>query len=220
MSNPWIEHVKKYRQAHPNVSYSQALKEAKKTYIKQSGSGASKSKCSSCEMCQQHGAGIKDKIISAGKKLLKGVKKIGGVALTAGKLTGAAYLAVYASGLLALGGAVALAKICPACEKVMGKKLLGAVKNHYNKKADAANRYDNYPPTDYSGLGCGGTVVASSFSQQTGDGVIGDTVSAVTGAVGSVVRTGRNIGRKVVCPKKTRPLFKGENHFVCANYTG
>lgn len=225
MGNQWLEHVKQYRLQNPSLSYKEALKGAKQTYKKSTGAGAcceGKSKAESCEMCKQHGAGFKDKVLSAGKKLLKGVKKIGGVTLKAGKLAGAAYLATYAAGLLALGGAVALAKICPACEKAMGKKLLSAVKSHYKKKAGSPSAFDdNYPPTTYSGFGMsGGGVVASSFSQQTGEGVIGDAVGAVTGAVGSVVRAGRNVGRKAVCPKKTRPLFKGENHFVCANYTG
>ena len=35
MTNPWLEHVKQYRQAHPEISYKEALKEASKTYNKQ-----------------------------------------------------------------------------------------------------------------------------------------------------------------------------------------
>lgn len=40
MSNPWLLHVKEYRLKHPEVSYSQALSEASKTYSKK-GSGLS-----------------------------------------------------------------------------------------------------------------------------------------------------------------------------------
>ena len=32
MANPWIEHVKKYRRAHPNVPYNEALKKARASY--------------------------------------------------------------------------------------------------------------------------------------------------------------------------------------------
>lgn len=32
MANPWIEFVKSYHKAHPNISYTQALKEAKIPY--------------------------------------------------------------------------------------------------------------------------------------------------------------------------------------------
>jgi hypothetical protein len=34
MSNPWITHVKKYHNAHPKLSYSEALREAKSSYKK------------------------------------------------------------------------------------------------------------------------------------------------------------------------------------------
>ena len=33
-SNPWIEHVKQFRKENPNLSYTEALVEAKKTYKK------------------------------------------------------------------------------------------------------------------------------------------------------------------------------------------
>ena len=36
-SNPWLAHVKAYRAKHPNKSYKECLKEAKKTYKKGSG---------------------------------------------------------------------------------------------------------------------------------------------------------------------------------------
>ena len=34
VSNPWIEHVKQFRKENPNLSYTEALIEAKKTYKK------------------------------------------------------------------------------------------------------------------------------------------------------------------------------------------
>lgn len=34
MSNPWLQHVKQYRQSHPEISYKEALSEASKTYNK------------------------------------------------------------------------------------------------------------------------------------------------------------------------------------------
>ena len=37
MGNPWLAHVKAYRAKHPNKSYKECLKEAKKTYKKGSG---------------------------------------------------------------------------------------------------------------------------------------------------------------------------------------
>lgn len=40
------------------------------------------------------------------------------------------------------------------------------------------------------------------------------------GVVGDVVRGVRNVGRRVLCSSKTRPLFLGENHFPCHNFTG
>lgn len=30
----------------------------------------------------------------------------------------------------------------------------------------------------------------------------------------------RNLGRRLICPSSTRPLFEGENHFPCHNFTG
>lgn len=36
-NNPWLAHVKAYRSKHPNKSYKECLKEAKKTYKKGSG---------------------------------------------------------------------------------------------------------------------------------------------------------------------------------------
>ena len=45
MSNPWLEHVSKFRESHPNLSYKEALSQAKTTYTKkkrskkQSGTG-------------------------------------------------------------------------------------------------------------------------------------------------------------------------------------
>jgi hypothetical protein len=44
---------------------------------------------------------------------------------------------------------------------------------------------------------------------QQGDGFIGDMFRGV-----------RNLGRKAACPKETRPLFPGENHAPCANFSG
>ena len=44
---------------------------------------------------------------------------------------------------------------------------------------------------------------------QHGDGFIGD-----------MFRGARNLGRKAACPKETRPLFAGENHAPCANFSG
>ena len=40
---------------------------------------------------------------------------------------------------------------------------------------------------------------------QYGEGIVSDT---------------RNMFRKAVCPKETRPLFAGEKHAPCANYSG
>lgn len=39
MTNPWIQHVKKFRTDHPDLEYKQVLIEAKKTYHKKSGEG-------------------------------------------------------------------------------------------------------------------------------------------------------------------------------------
>lgn len=33
MGNPWFEHVDKFRKQNPDLSYSEALKQAKKTYV-------------------------------------------------------------------------------------------------------------------------------------------------------------------------------------------
>ena len=33
-TNPWLEHVKKFREKHPKLSYKEVLQEAKKTYTK------------------------------------------------------------------------------------------------------------------------------------------------------------------------------------------
>jgi len=41
MTNKWLEHLKKYHASHPNLSYKEAMIEAKKTY-KSSGSKTSK----------------------------------------------------------------------------------------------------------------------------------------------------------------------------------
>ena len=32
--NPWLQHLKKYKKAHPGISLKQAMKQAKKTYKK------------------------------------------------------------------------------------------------------------------------------------------------------------------------------------------
>lgn len=44
MANPWLQHVKKCREAHPEWSYSKALKECKKTYTPVGGPAPKKSK--------------------------------------------------------------------------------------------------------------------------------------------------------------------------------
>ena len=44
MANPWLEHVKKCRAAHPGWSYTKALKECRKTYTPVDGSKSKKSK--------------------------------------------------------------------------------------------------------------------------------------------------------------------------------
>ncbi len=35
-----------------------------------------------------------------------------------------------------------------------------------------------------------------------------------------LLRNIRNLGRKATCPKATKPLFDGENHAPCANFSG
>ena len=39
-SNPWMVHLAKFRKAHPNIKFTEAAKEAVKTYKKQAGGSA------------------------------------------------------------------------------------------------------------------------------------------------------------------------------------
>lgn len=64
--NPWLEHVKQYRAAHPNLSYKECLKAAKSSYKSQKGEGLSD--------VFKAAKKTKDKALEkAGRAILKGI---------------------------------------------------------------------------------------------------------------------------------------------------
>ena len=61
--NPWLTHVANYRKSHPNMSYSEALKNAKSSYTKVSKMGRGQSGLGHKMRGKQMGRGAFDEIL-------------------------------------------------------------------------------------------------------------------------------------------------------------
>ena len=57
-SNPWMVHLAKFRKAHPNIKFTEAAKEAVKTYKKQAGGSAMGGDLSPESVHGMHGSGV------------------------------------------------------------------------------------------------------------------------------------------------------------------